>query len=142
MAIEKLLKNDGRGVTTIESTTTVGEAIWILRKAGASALLVTDNGRDILGLVSGHDLIRALKSHGVDPLMPKTMADIMQSDVLTCRPDESLRDAMARMTARGLSHIAVVGDNGPCGVVSLADVIKGRLQWAREEIAAVCGASR
>jgi len=138
MEIEKILKRNGQGVTKVDSTTTVAEAIWVLRKAGVGALIVTDGGRDIVGLVSGHDLIRALKSHGVGSLMPKTVADIMQPDVLTCRPGESLRRAMARMTARGVGHIAVVGENGPCGVVSLADIIKGRLQWARMEIAAVC----
>lgn len=140
MAIEKLLKKNGRGVTKIESATTVGDAIRILRKVGAGALIVTDNGRDILGLVSAHDLIRALKSHGVGSLMPMTVADIMRPDVLTCRPGESLRRVMARMTARGAGHITVVGSNGPRGVVSLADVIKGRLQWAREEIESACRA--
>lgn len=139
MAIATLLKKDGRGVVTIKSNATVGDAIWSLRQAGAGALIVTDNGSDILGLVSGHDLIRALKSHGVDPLMPKTVANIMRPDVATCRPDESFRRVMARMTARGLSHIVVVGDSGPCGVVSLAEIIKGRLQWARAEVDAMCG---
>jgi len=141
MAINELLKEDGQGVTTIESTTTVAEAAWLLRNAGASALIVTDNGRDILGLVSRHELIRALKSHGVGSLMPMTVADIMHREVLTCRPGESLRRAMTRMTARGVGHIAVIGNNGPRGVLSLADVIKGRLQWAREEVELACRAS-
>ncbi len=138
MAIEDILKKNGRGVRTIESNTTVGEAIWILQQAGTGALVVSDNGHDILGLVSGRDLIRAFKSHGVDPLMPMTVADIMRPSILTCRPDESLRRVMTRMSARRLGHIAVVDDSGPCGVVSLADVIKARLQWARAEVDALC----
>jgi len=139
MAIETLLRKNGRGVITIEGDTTLSEAIWILRRAGAGALIVTDNGRDILGLVSGHDLIRAFKSHGVDPLMPMTVSKIMRADIVTCRPGESLRCVMARMTARGLAHIAVVDDRGPCGVVSLADIIKARLQRARAEVDALGG---
>jgi CBS domain-containing protein len=139
MAIRTLLEKHGRGVITIESSRTVGEAIWMLRLAGASALMVSDNRSDILGLVGGHDLIRALKRHGVDPLMPMTVADIMQTDVAICHPDDSLRCVMARMTGRGLGHIAVVDDSGPCGVVSLADVIKGRLQWAKAQANAMCG---
>jgi CBS domain-containing protein len=138
MAIKTLLKKDGRGLITIESNTTAGEAIWILQQAGTGALVVSDNGHDVLGLVSGHDLIRAFKSHGVDPLMPMTVADIMRPNAVTCRPDESLRRVMARMTARGLAHIAVVDDSGPRGVVSLADIIKARLKWARAEIDALC----
>jgi len=138
MAIKALLKQDGRGVITIEGNATVGEALWILQQAGAGALVVSDNGRDIRGLVSGHDLIRAFKSHGVDPLMPMTVAGIMRRDIVICRPDESLRRVMARMTARGLGHVAVVDETGPCGVLSLADILKGRLQWARAEVDALC----
>ncbi len=139
MAIRTLLEKYGRGVITIQSSRTVSEAIWVLRQTGANALMVSDDRREILGLISGHDLIRAFKSHGVDPLMPMTVADIMQTDVATCRPDENLRCVMARMTARGLSHIAVVDDTGPCGIVSLAEIIKGRLQWARTQADAMCG---
>lgn len=139
MAIRKLLEKYGRGAITIESGRTVSEAIWMLRQAGANALMVSDNRGDILGLVSGHDLIRAFKAHGVDPLMPMTVADIMQTDVAICHPDESLHCVMARMTARGLNRIAVVDDTGPCGVVGLADVIMERLQWARAQAGAMCG---
>jgi CBS domain-containing protein len=138
MEIKTILNKDGRGPTTIESSTTVGEAIWKLQQAGTGALIVSDDGHEILGLVSGHDLIRAFRSHGVDPLMPMTAADIMRPNILTCRPDDGLRRVMTRMSARGLGHIAVVDDSGPCGVVSLADIIKARLHWAKAEVEALC----
>ncbi|UCH74623.1 MAG: CBS domain-containing protein [Rhodospirillales bacterium] len=138
MAIKTVLKNQRRGVITIKSTATAGDATWLLQQTGAGALIVTDNGRDIRGLVSGRDLIRALKTHGLDAMPPLTVAEIMRRNFATCRPEDSLRSAMTRMTARGLRHIAVVGDNGPCGVLSLAEVMKGRLHRARDEIAAAC----
>lgn len=137
MAIETLLKKNGRGVVTIESTMPVGEAISILRRAGAGALVVSDDGRDVQGLVSGHDLVRALKSNGVDRLMPRTVAEIMHRKVATCRPHESLRRVMTRMTARGLGHIPVVDDGGLRGIVSLAEIVNRRLQRARAEAAAL-----
>lgn len=138
MAIKAILKKDGQGAITIESGTTVGEAIGRLRRAGAGALIVSDDGHDILGLVSAHDLIRAFKLHGVDPLMPKTVADIMRPSILTCHPEDGLRRVMTRMAARRVGHIAVVDDSGPCGVVSLAEIIRARLQWARAEAEALC----
>lgn len=137
MAIESILKETGRGVVTIESTMPVGEAISILRRSGAGALAVSGDGREIQGLVSGHDLVRALKSNGVDRLMPRTVAEIMHRNVATCRPHESLRRVMTRMTARGLGHIPVVDDDGLCGIVSLADIVHRRLQGALAEAAAL-----
>lgn len=137
MAIETILKETGRGVVTIESTMPVGEAISILRRAKTDALVVSDDGTEVLGLVSHHDLVRALKSNGIDRLMPRAVAEIMRRTTATCRPDESLRRVMTRMTARGLGHIPVVGDNGMCGIVSLADIVNRRLQRAKAEAAAL-----
>ena len=138
MAIKTILNKNGRGPITIESSTTVGEAIRILQQAGTGAVIVSDDGHDICGLVSGHDLIRAFKRYGVDPLMPMTVADIMRPSIVTCRPDEDLRRVMMRMSARRLCHIAVVDESGPCGIVSLAEFIKVRLLWAWTEVKAMC----
>lgn len=140
MTIRTLLNdNGGQGVITIESRRTVGEAIWILRRARTRALVVTDDGHRILGLVSGHDLIRTFKSHGVDPLIPLTVADIMERNVATCPPDESLRTAMARMAACRQAHVVVVEDGRPCGVIGLAEIIRSRLHEAKADVDALYG---
>ena len=137
MTINDILKNKGQGVSTVGRNTLVDEAIRMMRQHGTGALIVSEDGRLIEGLVSGHDLIRAFKTHGVDPLMPKTVADIMRRRFATCRPEESLRRVMTRMAARGLGHIPVVDDAGLRGVVSLAEIVKGRLKRAEEDAAAL-----
>jgi CBS domain-containing protein len=137
MAIETILKKKGRGVVTIDSSMPVGEAICIMRQTGADVLAVSDENAGAEGLVSRQDLIRALKSHGVDPLMPRTVAAIMRPAEVTCRPHESLRRVMTRMAARGLAHIAVVDDAGLRGIVSLAEILKCRLEKAQAEAAAI-----
>ena len=137
MAIETILKTKGRGVVTIESSMPVGEAICIMRRSRADVLVVCDDNGEAAGLVGWQDLIRALKSNGVDPLMPRTVATIMHPVRFTCRAHESLRRVMTRMAARGLAHIAVVDDAGLRGVVSLADIMKCRLEKAQAEAEAL-----
>jgi CBS domain-containing protein len=137
MAIETILKTKGRGVATIESSMPVGEAICIMRRSRADALVVSGDDGDIKGLINRQDLIRALKSHGVDPLMPRTVAAIMRPVGVSCRPHESLRRVMTRMMARGIAHIPVVDDTGLRGVVSLAEIMKHRLEKAQAEAAAL-----
>jgi CBS domain-containing protein len=135
MTVEGILKRKGRGVDTIESDTPVGAAICIMRHRNAGALIVSKNGRDVEGLVSERDLIRALKSHGVGRLMPMTVADIMCRQVASCHPEEDLRRVMTRMSARRAHHMPVVNDNGLCGIVSMAEIVDLRLTEAKQDAA-------
>jgi CBS domain-containing protein len=135
MTVEGILKRKGEGVITIEADTPVGAAICIMRHENAGALVVSDTGRDVDGLLSEHDLIRALKSNGVGRLMPMTVADVMCRRVATCRPEEDLRRVMTRMSAQRTHHMPVVNDNGICGIVSMAEIVDHRLAEAEAEAA-------
>lgn len=137
MTINDILNEKGQGVLTVAGKVLVDEAIRMMRRYRIGVLIVGDNDGAIEGLVSSHDLIRAFKTHGIDSSMPKTLADIMRRQVATCRPDESLRRVMSRMTARGLGHIPVVDATGLRGVVSLSDIVTGRLRQAEEDAAAL-----
>jgi len=137
MTINNILKEKGQGVSTVGGKMPVDEAIRTMRQHGTGVLVVSEDGRAIEGLLNSHDLIRAFKTHGVDPSMPKTVADIMRRPIVTCRPEESLRRVMTRMAARGLGHIPVVDDTGLRAVVSLADIVSGRLKRAEEDAAAL-----
>ena len=135
MTVDGILKRKGRGVITIERDTPVGAALCIMRHKNVGAVVVSQTGREVEGLVGERDLIRALKSHGVGRLMTTTVADIMDRDVAACRPEEDLRRVMTRMAARRVHHMPVVNDNGICGMVSMADVVKQRLIEAEADAA-------
>lgn len=135
MTVQGILKRNGRGVVTIKSDMPVGAAVCVMRERNVGALVISGNGRDIEGLVCERDLIRALKSHGVGRLMPMAVADIMRREVASCHPDEDLRRVMTRMSARRAHHMPVVDDNGLCGIVSMADIVKQRLSEAKEDAA-------
>lgn len=132
MTIKEILERNGRGVVTVRQETPVEMAVEGMKRWSVTALVVSDDGCGIDGLVCERDLIRALKSHGVGRLMPMTVADIMRRDVPTCRPDEDLRRVMTRMCARRSHHMPVVGEQGLCGMVSLADIVRRRLDEARD----------
>ena len=73
----------GRGskTATAKPTDTVGRAVEILREHGFGALVVSDNGRSIDGIVSERDIVRAL---GVtEGLLELPVADIMTRKVFT-----------------------------------------------------------
>ncbi len=135
MTIDSILRSKGRGVITVEAEAPVGATLCIMRHKKIGAVVVSTTGRDVEGLICERYMVRALKIYGVSRLMSLTVAEIMRRDVPTCRPEEGLRRVMTRMIARRMQHMPVINDNGVCGIVSLADIMKQRLREAEEEAA-------
>lgn len=136
MTVGKILARKKRGVVNVEADMPVGAAIAVMKQCNVGVLVVGGDGKEIAGLVREHDLIRALKWHGVGRLMPMTVADIMCRAVATCRPEEDLRRVMTRMSARRTQHMPVVDDNGLCGIVSMGEIMEYRLADAERAAAA------
>ena len=51
----------------------------------------------------------------------------MTQRVITCDPADSVEQLMAEMTNRRIRHFPVVQDGRLCGIVSIGDVVKNRL---------------
>lgn len=141
MKVNGILERNGRGVVTIEADTTVEQAIGIMKQQAVAALVVSPDGLSVEGLVCERELIRALKSRGAGPLMEATVGSIMRRNVPTCHPGEDLRRVMTRMCLRRVHHMPVIGPHGLCGVVSMADILRRRLDEARRRALPVHGAA-
>lgn len=139
MTVEAILNQRDSRVVTVRADTPVATAIGVMRSQGAGALVVSGDGRRIDGIVAERDLIRAFRSLGSDRLDRVMVSDIMRTEVRACRPDDSLRRVMTRMTARRVAHMPVVDGTGLRGVISMTEVVACRLKQARMEIMAAHG---
>ena len=126
MNVQTILRNKGRSVVTIHSDATVERAVAVLRLRGIGALVVSDDGENVVGIVSERDIVAAFGRHG-NELLAASVADVMSRPVVTCDPDDSVADLMAEMTNRRIRHLPVVRDGRLCGIVSIGDVVKSRL---------------
>jgi signal-transduction protein with cAMP-binding, CBS, and nucleotidyltransferase domain len=52
---------------------------------------------------------------------------VMTQPVITCDPQSSVDELMAEMTNRRIRHFPVVRNGRLCGIVSIGDVVKSRL---------------
>ncbi len=133
MNVQSILGNKGSGVVTIRADSSLADAVSTLRDAGVGALIVSDDGRHIDGIVSERDIVRALASHGASSL-GRTVESVMSTDVVTCRPDDSVESLMVSMTQRRIRHLPVVDDAQVLGgVISIGDVVKSRLGQLESE---------
>jgi CBS domain-containing protein len=60
MDVNAILKGKGDTVITIAPEATVGEAAQILKREGIGALVVSDDGSSVLGIVSERDIVGGL----------------------------------------------------------------------------------
>jgi CBS domain-containing protein len=134
MNVETILRGKGQHVEVISPAATVWEAIDCLTSKGIGALVVTEDGDYISGLVSERDLVRGLARHGERALsMPVTA--VMSPPVPVCAPDDTVREVMELMTMSRHRHLPVVQDGRLSGIVSIGDVVKSRLEEVSMETA-------
>jgi len=132
MSVEGILKRKGRKVHTIPRVTSVPDAADRMKRKKVGALVVSDDGRTIHGIISERDILHAFASYGAG-LVDVSVRDVMTTRVESCQPEDSLKHIMSVMTNRRFRHMPVVDDNGLCGMVSLGDVVFQRLQDAELE---------
>jgi CBS domain-containing protein len=127
MDIESILSVKGREVRTIRSGAKVAEAVRRMHQERVGALVVSEDGRTIDGIISDRGIMNAIAERGVE-VMNETVGSMMTREVFTCTSHDHVSAIMALMTERRIRHIPVLdGDGRLNGLVSIGDVVKHRL---------------
>jgi CBS domain-containing protein len=114
-------------VTTVDQNDHVAAAAYLMKRADATALIVTQaqTGRPI-GIITDADVSRAV-ADGKNP------NDVRIYELMTAHPTvvsttASIRDAAKVMTSKRFRHLPVTGDAGLAGIVDITDVCRALLQ--------------
>jgi CBS domain-containing protein len=126
MNVHTILRGKGKSVVTIHPDATIERAVAVLRLRGIGALVVSDDGEKVAGILSERDIVDALGQYGAD-LLAVSVSEVMTCPVVTCEPEDSVADLMAEMTNRRIRHFPVVEDGRLIGIVSIGDLVKNRL---------------
>jgi CBS domain-containing protein len=127
MNVEYILARKGREVTTIRPNVSLGDALQRLRAERIGALVVSGTGTDLLGILSDRDILDAIADHGTD-VLGESVGSAMTAKVFTCSRDDRVSAIMALMTDRRIRHVPIVEKDGRlCGMISIGDVVKHRL---------------
>jgi CBS domain-containing protein len=126
MSVALILKAKGTHVETTRPDTTLYTVVWSLKVKGIGAEVVSEDGITVLGLISERDIVHGLTQHGTK-LLALPVSELMTSPAVTCTPGESIRAVMARMTRYRVRHLPVVEGGKLCGIVSIGDLLKHRL---------------
>ncbi len=127
MKVADILGSKGSVVETIRPDAKVLVAVHRMRMQNVGALVVSRDGEKVDGVLSERDVVRGLTSHGAG-LVEMSVVAVMSRSVPTCAPGDSLASVMSQMTRTRNRHVPVVRDGRLCGIVSVGDVVKHRLE--------------
>ena len=132
MRIQSILETKGGRVEAIDRRVRVEDAVRTLADLGIGSLVVRD-GAVVAGIVDERDIMYGLAKHG-RAAFDLPVSELMRREPVTCTPDQKVREVMGLMTARRVRHVLVIGPLGPCGIVSIGDLVKHRLEEAELEV--------
>jgi CBS domain-containing protein len=123
MRITDVLRGKGTQVVTVPPDTKVRRLLEILAEHRIGAVVVSQDGVSVSGIVSERDIVRAFAKRGA----------AVMSEPVTITPDTSLDEVMRMMTERRVRHAPVVVDGALRGIVSIGDVVKNRIDELETE---------
>ena len=133
MNVQSILGSKGSAVATIAQSATLHDAITELGSRGIGALVVSDDGHTIDGIISERDIVRAAAAAG-GAALADSVRSAMSTDVVTCAVGDGVDHLMSLMTGRRIRHLPVTDDHGHlAGIVSIGDVVKARLTALEHE---------
>ena len=141
MIVKQILamKSGPDEIVTISPDTTVAEAARLLSERRIGAVVVSSDGRTAEGILSERDIVREIGRSGAE-VLNRTSAEVMTRKVMTCVCADDALDVLERMTQGRFRHLPVVDDGGEMlGVVSIGDVVFGRLKELNAEKEALTG---
>lgn len=124
-----------KDVVTITPDAGVKELIATLSEHNIGALIVSNDGRGLDGIVSERDVVRRLHTDGT--VINNTVGAIMTSVVKSCTPEDALDEVMASMTEHRIRHVPVLDGDRIVGIVSIGDLVKHKidqLQFERDQL--------
>ena len=135
MTLAAVLRTKGSEVETITAGARVADAVARLGERRIGALPVVA-GEEIVGIMSERDVIYCLRDHGAE-VLDWPVSRVMSAPAITATPETEVLTALALMTQRRIRHLPVVEGAAICGIVSIGDLVKHRMERIEAEAEAM-----
>ena len=120
--VKHMLDKKGHDVHSIGPDATVFDALQMMDAYNIGALVVLD-GERLVGIVSERDYARQIVLKGKSSSKTQ-VRDIMSTEVISARIDQTVEACMAVMTARSVRHLPVLEHKRVVGLISIGDTVR------------------
>jgi CBS domain-containing protein len=127
MLVQQILSSKpSREISTIPSNSSVSDAATLLSSKRIGALIVSDDGETVAGMLSERDIVRELGKRGTGCLTD-SVAELMTKNIVTCSKDETADAVLHTMTEGRFRHLPVMEGGKLIGLISIGDAVQARL---------------
>ncbi|MFC3570280.1 CBS domain-containing protein [Paracoccus sp. TOH] len=140
MLVNQILSMKASGeIFTVAPDASVADAAKLLSDKRIGAIVVSENGRIPLGILSERDIVRELGKRGAS-VLDLPISELMTRKLMTCTTGEDALAILDRMTQGRFRHMPVVNEQGEMvGLVSIGDTVSARLKELAAEKEALTG---
>ena len=136
MLVSHILRQKGRDVVTVAPTSALAEVARTLAKRKIGAVIVLGSGGEVAGILSERDIVAALARDGASALT-RAANTYMTHSVATCEETDTIEAIMEIMTEGRFRHVPVLEQGRLCGIISIGDVVKTRIEESEREASAL-----
>jgi CBS domain-containing protein len=134
MNVKDLLAQKHRDPITISGEITIRDAMAALDKHKIGSLVVVDDDKVPVGIITERDIFRLTLEFEGD-IMERAVGEHMTRDVLVGVPEDDVDYIAQVITQNRIRHIPIIdNDNRLCGIVSIGDILKVRLKEAEIQV--------
>jgi CBS domain-containing protein len=132
MLVSEILAANSRPLITAAVSTTIHEAMDLMIEHKISCLLVVNEHRRLVGIVSDKDIFR-LAHTSPNNFVNHTVWDVMTEGVMTALPSDDIYQVAALMTRYRFRHVPIVENEHLIGLISIGDIVKAQLDSMQDE---------
>ena len=120
--LKMLLKGKGHDVWSVQPDDTVLDAIKMLAEKDIGALIVIKDDKPV-GIFTERDYARNVYLKGKSSL-DTAVRDVMVAPGSGVKPDQTVDECMALMTAKRFRHLPIMDGDELGGMVAIGDLVK------------------
>lgn len=121
MLVRETIRNQGP-LISCRPEDTVQTAAVILHTKYIGAMPVMDDQNRLVGMFGERDIVRAFANR-LPKLEGMRVSELMATNVITCKPENTVLEAMALMKRHKIRHLPVVEGGKVLGIVSIRDTL-------------------
>ena len=133
MKVKNLLEAKGRDVVSIDSNSSVDDAIKVMNSRKISAIIVTENGATV-GIFTERDVVRCYLSAEGKGFKETPVKTAMTKNLIVAQMEDDLNDTMAVMVEKNIRHLPVIDGSTVIGMLSIRDIIQTQVGKLHSEI--------
>lgn len=131
--VAQVLDHKDTSVYTIAPNASVRSAIKLMAEKNIGALIVTNEQKQVIGIISERDYTHKIVLKNRSSLTTN-VHEIMTQNVITVTRKMQVDECLQMMTDGHLRHLPVVENNKLLGMVAIGDLVKATMEDQRRLI--------